>query len=160
RRHRSRGGGTEGPGGAVGATRGGRAHRAPARLTPPPAAVRGRAHAGRAEADPDRAGALRPARAGRPPRRLSAAPPDGRCGGQGPVLASPEVAVTQNRAVRALRRPANWVQLFKFGVVGASGYVVNLTVYTSLLRGVGFHYLAAATCSFVVAASWNYWWNR
>ena len=78
----------------------------------------------------------------------------------GTVLASIEVAVTQNRAVRALRRPANWVQLFKFGVVGASGYVVNLTVYTSLLRGAGLHYLVAATCSFLVAASWNYWWNR
>ena len=76
------------------------------------------------------------------------------------MLASTQVAVTQNRAVRALRRPANWVQLFKFGVVGASGYVVNLTVYASLLRGAGFHYLGAATCSFLVAASWNYWWNR
>ena len=84
----------------------------------------------------------------------------GRERGPGTVLASIEVAVTQNRAVRALRRPANWVQLFKFGVVGTTGYVVNLTVYTSLLRGAGLHYLAAATCSFLVAASWNYWWNR
>ena len=41
-----------------------------------------------------------------------------------------------------------------------SGYVVNLIVYTSLLKGAGMHYLAAATVSFVVAASWNYWWNR
>jgi dolichol-phosphate mannosyltransferase len=65
-----------------------------------------------------------------------------------------------NRAVQALRRPANWIQLAKFGVVGFSGYVVNLIVYTSLLRGAGMHYLAAATVSFVVAASWNYWWNR
>ena len=31
------------------------------------------------------------------------------------------------------RRPANWVQLLKFGVVGASGYVVNLAVYIALL---------------------------
>ena len=68
--------------------------------------------------------------------------------------------MTQNRAVQALRSPANWVQLFKFGAVGASGYVVNLVIYTSLLRGAGLHYLAAATCSFLVAASWNYWWNR
>jgi dolichol-phosphate mannosyltransferase len=70
------------------------------------------------------------------------------------------VALHTNRAVRALRRPANWVQLLKFGVVGTSGYVVNLAVYTALLRGADFHYLAAATCSFLVAASWNYWWNR
>ena len=76
------------------------------------------------------------------------------------MLASPSVALLSNRAVRALKRPANWVQLLKFGVVGSSGYVVNLAVYTSLLRGADFHYLAAATCSFLVAASWNYWWNR
>ena len=69
-------------------------------------------------------------------------------------------AIARSRAGVALRRPANWIQLAKFCVVGASGYVVNLLVYTSLLRGAGFHYLAAATCSFVVAASWNYWWNR
>ena len=65
-----------------------------------------------------------------------------------------------NRAVQALRRPANWIQLAKFGVVGASGYVVNLLVFSSLLKGAGLHYLAAATVSFVVAASWNYWFNR
>jgi dolichol-phosphate mannosyltransferase len=67
------------------------------------------------------------------------------------------VAVHQNRAVRALRRPANWVQLLKFGVVGASGYVVNLAVYAALL-GIGAH--KAAAISFVVAAANNYWWNR
>ena len=66
----------------------------------------------------------------------------------------------EHRAVRALRRPGNWIQLGKFGAVGASGYVVNLVVYTLLLRRAHFHYLVAATCSFVVAASWNYLWNR
>ena len=66
----------------------------------------------------------------------------------------------ENRAVQALRRPANWIQLAKFGVVGASGYLVNLGVYTLLLRDAHLHYLPSATCSFLVAASWNYWWNR
>ncbi|HZO33440.1 MAG TPA: GtrA family protein [Gaiellaceae bacterium] len=64
------------------------------------------------------------------------------------------------RAAAALRRPHNWVQLFKFCVVGGSGYVVNLAVYTLLLKKAGLHYVAAATGSFLVAASWNYWWNR
>jgi putative flippase GtrA len=59
-----------------------------------------------------------------------------------------------------LRRRENWVQLVKFGVVGASGYVVNLAVYTLLLEEADLHYVAAATGSFLVAASWNYWWNR
>jgi putative flippase GtrA len=67
------------------------------------------------------------------------------------------VAVLENRAVRALRRPANWVQLVKFGTVGATGYVVNLAVY-ALLLGIGPH--KAALVSFVVSAANNYWWNR
>ncbi len=65
-----------------------------------------------------------------------------------------------SRAARALRHPGNWVELGKFSIVGASGYLVNLAVYGALLRGAGFHYLAAGACSFVVAAANNYWWNR
>ena len=64
------------------------------------------------------------------------------------------------RAVQALRAPHNWLQLAKFCAVGASGYVVNLAVYTLLLRGAGLHYLGAATCSFFVAVTNNYVWNR
>jgi putative flippase GtrA len=52
------------------------------------------------------------------------------------------------------------MQLAKFSSVGASGYVINLAVYTALLRGAGFHYAAAATCSFLVAVTNNYIWNR
>ena len=47
----------------------------------------------------------------------------------------------ESRAVQALRRPANWIQLMHFCAVGASGYVVNLAVYTLLLKGFGVHYL-------------------
>jgi putative flippase GtrA len=60
----------------------------------------------------------------------------------------------------ALRRRNNWVQLVEFAVVGASGYIVNLTTYALLLNKAGFQYVAAATGSFLLAASWNYWWNR
>ena len=70
------------------------------------------------------------------------------------------VARVRSRAGHALRRPANWFQLAKFATVGASGYVVNLAVYTALLRGAGLHYIAAATCSFLVAVTNNYTWNR
>jgi dolichol-phosphate mannosyltransferase len=59
-----------------------------------------------------------------------------------------------------LRRRENWVQLVRFCLVGASGYVVNLAVYTLLLKGAGVHYLAAATASFLVAVTSNYTWNR
>ncbi len=64
------------------------------------------------------------------------------------------------RAGAALRRRANWEQLARFCVVGASGYVVNLAVYTLLLHFAGLHYLAAATLSFLVAVTNNYTWNR
>jgi putative flippase GtrA len=67
------------------------------------------------------------------------------------------VAAFDNRAVRALKRPHNWVQLGKFLAVGASGYAINLAVY-ALLLGLGAH--VAAAISFVVSAANNYWWNR
>ena len=53
----------------------------------------------------------------------------------------------------------NWQQLGKFCVVGAVGYLINLGVYDLLLRH-GLHYLVAATCSFLVAVTSNYTWNR
>jgi dolichol-phosphate mannosyltransferase len=71
-----------------------------------------------------------------------------------------ETGFADSRAGRALRRPHNWVQLAKFGAVGASGYVVNLVVYTLLLEGGGVHYLLAAVGSFLVAVTNNYTWNR
>ena len=70
------------------------------------------------------------------------------------------VLAARARASRALRHRGNWVQLAKVAVVGASGYVVNLGVYTALLRGAGWHYVYAATVSFLVAVTNNYLWNR
>jgi dolichol-phosphate mannosyltransferase len=63
------------------------------------------------------------------------------------------------RAVAALRRPANWVQLAKFGAVGATGYLVNLGVYALLLHA-GLHFRLAAVVSFVLSAASNYVLNR
>ena len=65
-----------------------------------------------------------------------------------------------SRAGEALRRTHNWLQLAKFCAVGGSGYAVNLAVYTLLLRAAGVHYLLAAICSFLVAVTNNYTWNR
>ncbi len=69
-------------------------------------------------------------------------------------------ALTRARVSGALRRSHNWLQLLKFCLVGASGYVVNLAVFTLLVKGAGAHYLLAATCSFLVAVTNNYTWNR
>src|SRR5438105_4341919 len=69
-------------------------------------------------------------------------------------------ALLETRAARALRCPQNWIELVKFSIVGASGYVVNLAVYVALLKGAGLHYVPAAVCSFGVAVTNNYTWNR
>ena len=63
------------------------------------------------------------------------------------------------RVALALRRSENWLQLARFCGVGASGYVVNLAVYSALVV-VGVPYLGAAVCSFAVAVTNNYTWNR
>jgi putative flippase GtrA len=52
------------------------------------------------------------------------------------------------------------MQLAKFCAVGASGYVVNLAVFSALVLGADVHHLAAATGSFLVAVTNNYTWNR
>jgi len=70
----------------------------------------------------------------------------------------PSGALARTRG--ALGRRHNWFQLAKFCAVGASGYVVNLVVFSLLVHGFGIHYLVAATCSFLVAVTNNYAWNR
>ena len=59
-----------------------------------------------------------------------------------------------------LRKPHNWVQLVKFCAVGASGYVVNLSVFALCVEAFDMHHLVAATVAFVVAVLNNFWWNR
>ena len=58
------------------------------------------------------------------------------------------------------RQPANWVQLFKFGVVGALG----LRDQPGRLRRSGragrLHHIVAAIGAFCVAVTNNFLWNR
>lgn len=60
----------------------------------------------------------------------------------------------------AARRPASWLQLLKFGVVGGSGYLINLAVFAVLAGGLGLHHLLAAIGAFCVALTNNFLWNR
>lgn len=46
----------------------------------------------------------------------------------------------------------------KFAVVGLFGVGVNMAVYTAL-TALGANYLVAATCSFLVAVTNNFYWN-
>ena len=74
-------------------------------------------------------------------------------------MTSSRATALTDAATIALRRPANWLQLAKFCAVGVSGYAVNLAVYATLLA-VDVNYLLAAVCSFLVAVTNNYVWNR
>jgi dolichol-phosphate mannosyltransferase len=77
---------------------------------------------------------------------------------------------TARRIGRGTRRSENWVQLFQFGLVGLSGYFVNLTVFAVLTGaglffrdgsdGLGVHYIPAAVIAFCVAVTNNFMWNR
>jgi putative flippase GtrA len=64
------------------------------------------------------------------------------------------------RVSAAARRPASWWQLIKFGLVGGSGYLINLGVFAFLSSNLGVHHLVAAVGAFVVAVLSNFFWNR
>jgi dolichol-phosphate mannosyltransferase len=77
-----------------------------------------------------------------------------------PVAETPPHRRRRVRVRVALRQPANWLQLLRFAAVGASGYVVNLAVFTLAVHGAGLDYLVAAVMAFVVALANNFFWNR
>jgi dolichol-phosphate mannosyltransferase len=58
------------------------------------------------------------------------------------------------------RRPGNWVQLFQFGVVGGTGYVINLIVFALLTEQLDVHHVLAAIGAFAVAVTNNFALNR
>jgi putative flippase GtrA len=60
----------------------------------------------------------------------------------------------------AAKQPANWVQLVKFGIVGGSGYLINLAVFAVLTGNLGVHHAIAAVGAFCVAVTSNFLWNR
>jgi len=60
----------------------------------------------------------------------------------------------------AARRPASWIQLLKFGLVGGSGYLINLAVFALLAGPLGVHHVVAAIGAFGVAVTNNFVWNR
>jgi putative flippase GtrA len=60
----------------------------------------------------------------------------------------------------AARRPASWLQLVKFGLVGGSGYLINLAVFAVLAETLGVHHVGAAIGAFCVAVTNNFLLNR
>ncbi len=51
-------------------------------------------------------------------------------------------------------------ELVQFGLVGASGFVIDLLFYLLLQWLAGLSHTTARALSFLVAASWNWGWNR
>ncbi|HEX8753992.1 MAG TPA: GtrA family protein, partial [Solirubrobacterales bacterium] len=60
----------------------------------------------------------------------------------------------------AARQSATWVQLLKFGLVGGSGYLINLAVFALLAGSLNVHHTIAAIGAFAVAVTNNFLWNR
>lgn len=74
---------------------------------------------------------------------------------------SPSVAQRPHvRLLHGMRHPANWLQLVRFGLVGASGFVVNLVVYALGVHAFGVPYQASAVVAWLVAVLSNFVLNR
>ena len=64
------------------------------------------------------------------------------------------------RVRHGVLRPHNWLQLIRFGAVGATGYVVNLAVFAFCVHVAKIDYHVAAVIAFVVSVVNNFWLNR
>ena len=73
------------------------------------------------------------------------------------LIAAPPL---RERLSGGLRTRANWLQLLRFGLVGASGYLVNLAVFAAATGPLGTGHRAAAGLAFLVAVTNNFGWNR
>lgn len=67
---------------------------------------------------------------------------------------------THMRLWHGLRRPENWLQLVRFGVVGGIGFVVNLAVYALCVHGLNIDYKVAAVIAWLIAVANNFVLNR
>lgn len=64
------------------------------------------------------------------------------------------------RLLHGMRRPANWLQLVRFGLVGGIGFIVNVAVYALVVHSVGLDYRAASVVAWLVAVINNFVLNR
>lgn len=64
------------------------------------------------------------------------------------------------RVLHGMRRPENWLQLVRFGLVGGVGFIVNLAVYAVCVHGLGIDYHAANVIAWLVAVLNNFVLNR
>jgi len=64
------------------------------------------------------------------------------------------------RVRHGVRKPHNWLQLVRFGAVGATGYAVNLGVFALCVHVFGIDYRVSAVIAWIVSVLNNFWFNR
>jgi len=64
------------------------------------------------------------------------------------------------RVRHGMRKTHNWLQLVRFGTVGASGYVVNLAVFAACVHMFGIDYRLSAVIAWAVSVLNNFVLNR
>jgi putative flippase GtrA len=64
------------------------------------------------------------------------------------------------RLLHGMRRPANWLQLVRFGIVGGIGFAVNLAVYALFVHVLAVDYHVAAVAAWLIAVVNNFLLNR
>ncbi|HTX32947.1 MAG TPA: GtrA family protein [Solirubrobacteraceae bacterium] len=77
-----------------------------------------------------------------------------------PVTEPPSPVRLHVRVRHGVRRTHNWLQLVRFGAVGATGYIVNLAVFALCVHLVGIDYRVSAVIAWVVSVLNNFWLNR
>ncbi len=76
-----------------------------------------------------------------------------------PVSGSGEPA-PHMRLLHGMRRPDNWRQLVRFGLVGGTGFAINLAVYVLCVRALGINYHVSGVVAWLVAVINNFALNR
>ena len=64
------------------------------------------------------------------------------------------------RLLHGMRKPSNWLQLVRFGIVGGSGFLVNIAVYALCVHAVGVDYRVSSILAWLVAVLNNFVLNR
>jgi dolichol-phosphate mannosyltransferase len=76
------------------------------------------------------------------------------------TVAPPVQTRLHTRVRHGVRKPHNWLQLIRFGAVGATGYAVNLGVFAFCVHVAAIDYRVSAVIAWIVSVLNNFWWNR